>query len=428
MSLRSGRLPAILAAAMLAFILLGCSINDLFSQQDPTPEPTRALAPTFTSTPNSVQALIVITPPQQGTPGVIIVPPGTDPSSLIPLPAAGTPDATPADLQQDGAVDSPSAQVTIIPLPTRPTPTNTPQPVAPTVEAIPSPIIVPPPTSAPPPSPLVIPTSTATPFPTDTSTPTATPYVLVSSGLVNLRSGPGIDYPLIAQLGPDIAVAIVGQNSEGTWYQICCVNGDAVWVAKNHVQALNSTSGVSLILADSPPTPTATGTPTETPTITPTPTATPYPFQIVEGPLFFPTGNELLTIWTKIGANSGGGLAPLPGYFLRVLFRNRDDQSTFDSRPNTKGEQPSADYFEFNVPPGSGSGNRVDYNYKFEFMPPDPQAEDPNTTDTRATVIDGYWRIYVVDGAGNQLSNAIEFDTLSGNKNREVYVAWGKNP
>jgi hypothetical protein len=38
--------------------------------------------------------------------------------------------------------------------------------------------------------------------------------------------------------------------------------------------------------------------------------------------------------------------------------------------------------------------------------------------------MDGYWRIYLVDGAGTQLSNAIEFNTLSGNINREIYVAW----
>ncbi len=109
-----------------------------------------------------------------------------------------------------------------------------------------------------------------------------------------------------------------------------------------------------------------------------------------------------------------------------MLFRHPSDQATFDDRPNTAGEQASSDTLQYNVPPGSGAGNRVQFNYKFEFMPPDPQASDPNTTDTRITLMDGYWRIYLVDGAGNQLSDPIEFSTLSGNNNRQVYVAWMK--
>jgi uncharacterized protein YraI len=246
---------------------------------------------------------------------------------------------------------------------------------------------------------------------------------VVVTGLVNLRSGPGVEYPLVAQLGPNIPVAIVGQNPEGTWYQLCCVNGNSVWVAESHVLAVNNTSTVALVLAETPPTATPTSTPTATPTITLTPTSTPYPFQVAEGPLFFPTSNEMLTIWVKVFADAGGAQAPLPGYFLKVEFRNRADNSAFESRPNTRGEAPSTDFFEYNVPPGPGSGNRVQFNYKFEFLPPDPKAEDPDTTDTRATVIDGYWRIYLVDGSGKQLSNAIEFNTLSGNTNREVYVA-----
>jgi hypothetical protein len=227
---------------------------------------------------------------------------------------------------------------------------------------------------------------------------------------------------LVAQLGPNIPVAITGQNPEGTWYEICCVNGGPVWVAQPHVQTVNDASSAPLLVSEPAPTSTPTGTATATPTITPTPTTTPYSFQVIEGPLYFPSGNEMLTIWAKISA--GGGNVPLPGYFVEVLFRNRTDGSSFEDRPNTRGEAPSTDTFEFNVPPGPGSGNRVQFNYKFEFLPPDPRADDPDSTLTRASLMDGYWRIYVVDGAGNQLSDAIEFNTLAGNTNREIYVAW----
>jgi hypothetical protein len=247
---------------------------------------------------------------------------------------------------------------------------------------------------------------------------------LVVSGLVSLRAGPGPDFPLVAQLGPNIPVSIVGQNPEGTWFELCCVNGGSVWVAQTHVETVNDTTEVALVLSGPPPTPTSTATPTETPTITPTPTATPFPFQVAEGPLYFPTSNEVLTIWAKIFDGASG--APIPGYRVRVLFRNRNDGSSFEDRSNTRGDAPSTDFFEYNVPPGPGSGNRVQFNFKFEFLPPDPRTEDPNSTLTRASVIDGYWQIYVVDPGGTQVSDAIEFNTLAGNINREVFVAWAR--
>lgn len=391
---RSGWL-GVLALLSLA-LLSGCNAGDLFFRPTPTPVPTRIIAPTFTPTPDFIQALIVITPPSQGTPGVIIIPPGVDPRSLIPLPTTPAPRVTPT--VPPGTL-APGEIATATPM----TAAATATPPAPE-------------------SPLLIPT--ATPIPTFTPTPTTTPtpFILVESGLVSLRTGPGPDYPLVAQLGPNIPVSIVGQNPEGTWFLICCVNGQSVWVAKSHVQAINDILTVPLTLADPPPTPTATATPTDTPFPTPTPTATPYPFQVLQGPTFMPTNNEFLTIWVKVTA--GDGQTPLAGYFLNVRYRNRAEGSSFDSRPNTKGEAPSRDFFEFSAPPGPAAGNRVEFNYKYEFLPPDPRASDPNTTLTRLSLIDGYWEIYLTDGSGRQLSDAIQFDTLLGNVNREIFIAW----
>jgi hypothetical protein len=390
-------------------------------------------APTFTPTPDFIQGIVVVTPPNEGTPGVIVIPPGVDPRSVIPIPETptftvtptptpGTPTATSTEISE---TITPTT-IVVVPVDVQTTPTEEAGllPTSTPTTSI-SPILVP--TVQ-----LVTETPTATPtatptiaLPTSTPTITPTPFVLVINGLVSLRSGPGPDYPLVAQLGPNIPVAITGQNPEGTWYEICCVNGGPVWVAQAHVQTVNDASQAPLLLSNPAPSATPTGTATATPTITPTPTATPYGFQVIEGPIFFPSGNEMLTIWAKITA--GNGSVPLPGYFVKVLWRNRTDGSSFESRPNTRGEAPSTDTFEFNVPPGPASGNRVQFNYKFEFLPPDPKAEDPDSTLTRASLMDGYWQIYVVDGAGTQLSNAIQFDTLAGNTNREIYVAWSLN-
>src|SRR5690606_15789890 len=74
---------------------LGCAAGDLFSRPTPTPPPTRASAPTFTPTPDFIQGLVVVTPPHQGTPGVIVLPPGVDPRSVIPVPETPTFTVTP---------------------------------------------------------------------------------------------------------------------------------------------------------------------------------------------------------------------------------------------------------------------------------------------------------------------------------------------
>lgn len=415
-----------------ALVTSGCDIGTLFIRPTATPPPTRVSAPTFTPTPDFIQGLIVVTPPNGGTPGVIVIPPGVDPRSVIPVPESPTPTVTqtatplpPSVTPTPSATPIPGAPSSTPAAPTATFPAGM-VPQSPLEPPPPTPIggLVPPPSATPTPTETntpLIPTDTPSPTITPTPTPSPTPYIIVASGLVNLRTGPGLEYPLVAQLGPNIPVAIVGQNPEGTWYQICCVNGDSVWVAEEHVSVVNDAAKVALTLSDPPPTPTPTGTATQTPTITPTPTATPYPFQVLEGPLYFPTNNQLLTIWAKI---AGPGGHPLPGYYVQVEFRNSADGSSFEDRPNTKGEAPSTDTYQYNVPPGPGSGNRVQFNYKFEFLPPDPRAENPSSTQTRASFLDGYWRIYVTDSSGRQLSDAIQFDTRAGNLNREVYVAW----
>ncbi len=376
-----------LLALMVLFILtVGCSASDVLTRPTATPEPPRALAPTFTSTPATVVSIVIVTPPHDGTPGVIIIPPGMDPSKVIP------------------------ASPTETPVPPTPLPGETP--------------------SAPgqqPASPLIL-VPTATPLPTFTPTPTLTPtpFIAVDSGVASLRGGPGVQYPLIAQLGPNLPVALTGRTPDGAWYQICCVNGASVWVAANHVQVYNDPNSVVLVIADaSPPAPTPTIPPTPTGTATPTPTATRFPFERARGPEFYPTNNPFLVIWAKFYVGAPGGPedqeVAAGGYFLKVKFEGAD-------RQNTTQESPSADQFSFSASPGAS--NRVRYNYKYEYTPPLPTpppapAATPDPVQARLTLLGaGTWTVYVVDGAGHQLSDSITFTTSPGNPNREIYIAW----
>ena len=390
----------LIPAFVFLALLLGCSAADLVQRDVATPTPTltREIAPTFTPTATSVNAVIIITPPAPGTPGVIIVPEGMDPSQVIPVPSA-TPVPSFAESPQQPPSQQPPA------LTTPGAPAATPAPVA-----------------------------TDTPMPTATFTPTATPspFVVVQSGLVNLRQGPGVEYPLVAQLGPDIPVAIIGQNPEGTWFQICCVSGEAVWVAKSHVNVANDATVIALVIPDAPPTATPTGTPTITATPTATPTATRYPFERARGPEFFPTNNEFLTIWANLFVQPDPQKTPDPaaGYYLQVLYEGFE-------RPPTNDVRPSAESFFESAP--AGAGNRVVYNYKYEYTPPDPATLDCNSlpqaqqtacrnkTLTKKDLIGtGTWTVFVIDGAGNQLSDEVTFVTAPSNPNREVYIGWNR--
>lgn len=362
----SGNLRLWLIPAAVWFLLLvGCSsLGGIeVGMQASTPISTRQPVSTFTPTPDVLKPLIVITPASGGTPGVIILPPNVTPNLIFP--------------------PAPTATVTFTPL--SETPTYTPVP-------------------------------TETPVPTPT--PTSTPYVVVESGFVSMRRGPGANYPLVAQLAQDIPVTVVGRNTLSDWLQICCVNGESVWVAASHVRVVNDISQVALLSAEPAPTPTWTPTPTETPTATPYV----YPFERAIGPQFFPTQNEFLTIWVYLFVGEPFDNLPddpAAGYFLEVQFQGFD-------RPNTNVELPSFDYFTLSSPPGAG--NSVLYNYKYEYQPFNPpRASYPSATATPTLLTllgSGQWTVWVKDGAGNRLSEPVSFNTDPFNPNREIYIGW----
>ena len=149
---------------------------------------------------------------------------------------------------------TPTPQATATPLPPSPTPapatgaqpTATPQPVA------------------------QAPTATATATTPPTATPTPKPMVSADKA-VNVRSGPGTNYPVIASLDGGDQAVIVGQNPAGDWWQIRLDNEKLGWVLGSIVTAQGDTGGIPV--ASNIPAP----PPTPTPAPPPTPTAPPKP-------------------------------------------------------------------------------------------------------------------------------------------------------
>ena len=129
--------------------------------------------------------------------------------------------------------------------------------------------------------PTASPVSTATPalpsvdeataIPTFTLTPTPTVPLVTASIRVNVRSGPGTNYPIVGSLTPGNSLRVIGQNEAGTWWQIRQSNGALGWIAAAVVEASHVEA---MPIAQAPPPPAPTPTP-----VPPTPSRPKYQFE-----------------------------------------------------------------------------------------------------------------------------------------------------
>ncbi len=152
----------------------------------------------------------------------------------------------------------PTLAATVVPVVTETTlPTEAPQPAEPTATRVES--------TATPSRPAE---NTATPAPSNTPVPTATataaaPFAAASK-VVNLRAGPGTNYPVVGSMKAGDRYDITAQNQDGSWLEVCCVDGKSVWVAKSVVTVGGPAAGIA-VAQNIPPAPTARPAPTAAP-------------------------------------------------------------------------------------------------------------------------------------------------------------------
>lgn len=105
------------------------------------------------------------------------------------------------------------------------------------------------------------PVATATERPAE-----ASPRVEVTAGVVNVRSGPGLNFELVGQLPENSSTRVIGRNETGDWWQVefPAADGGRAWVADTVVNFVGDRNSVQ-VAADS-----VVETPTNTPTPTPT--------------------------------------------------------------------------------------------------------------------------------------------------------------
>jgi uncharacterized protein YraI len=117
-------------------------------------------------------------------------------------------------------------------------------------------------------------TPTAT-QPAATATPVGPPSALTTADL-NVREGPGQNYPVVALVTAGTELVVTGKSPDGVWWQVVYPpnTGGRGWIYAPFTRPSN-TEAVPPVETPVPPTPTAT--PPDTPTVTPPPTNTPKP-------------------------------------------------------------------------------------------------------------------------------------------------------
>ena len=130
-----------------------------------------------------------------------------------------------------------------------PTPTKTPK-----VEVAQAPTDTPVPATD---TPTPLPTDTPSPIPSPTETPTPTPTpteapkVVAQSNTdgVNARKGPGTNYGKIGQIYIGDSLDVRGKNEDGSWYLVCCVNGDEAWVTARFLELSGEVDALAVVEA-----------------------------------------------------------------------------------------------------------------------------------------------------------------------------------
>ncbi len=121
-------------------------------------------------------------------------------------------------------------------------------------------------TTAPQPSKTSLIIKTSTLIPTKTLQPTPSFAAVITAQSANVRSGPGVIYPVVSALANGTQLSVTGKNNDGSWLVVKLPDGRQAWIALSVVDVNFNIRDLPVINA--PPTPTS---PPPTPTKKPKP-------------------------------------------------------------------------------------------------------------------------------------------------------------
>jgi uncharacterized protein YgiM (DUF1202 family) len=92
---------------------------------------------------------------------------------------------------------------------------------------------------------------------TDASTPAPTPVGVVTTSALNVRSGPGVAYGVVAALSYGQSVYLLARTSDSSWIQVRLFNGVTGWVNGSYLQSNVAISSLPVVGTTAPTTATA---------------------------------------------------------------------------------------------------------------------------------------------------------------------------
>ena len=103
-------------------------------------------------------------------------------------------------------------------------------------------------------------TATAPTTPTSVTLPPGAPWAAITAGALNVRRGPGTNYPVAGQLKQNDVVEISGKNADSSWLQIVYPTGTIGrgWISASYAQVRGSPASIPVVETPPPPTPTPT--------------------------------------------------------------------------------------------------------------------------------------------------------------------------
>jgi uncharacterized protein YraI len=216
---------------------------------------------------------------------------------------------------------------------------------------------------------------------------------VINGPLVNVRSGPGTDFEIVATVERGAEFDIVGISPDRSWWQICCVNGAQAWVTSEFVDTLG--------LVDSVPVaggaPAEQATPSSAAAAQPAATAASAPaaaFDLEAQEQFLETG--LVRIFLYVYA----GNSALGGFSLRVS----KDGAELPVTGSSFAGQPAFTW------PFQDPRQRFQ-NFKVEYPDIPPQ---------------GTWQVQLIDETGATVGPPATFTLSSNDQQQELYVRYAR--
>jgi len=144
-----------------------------------------------------------------------------------------------------------------------------------------------------------------------TATPTPLPPALsatVNVPRLNVREGPGTDYPAVGVVASGETLRVLGRNEIGDWWRVCCVPNTttAGWVSSQFLQPsfdLGQANTLLPIVSGVPTPPPPTAVPTFDPAATPTPLVTGLQLLISQEPLYTWQGQTVVLVYQIINGS-----------------------------------------------------------------------------------------------------------------------------